>query len=700
MKTKFYLLFIFLCFLKFSLFSQNAYYDAKKLSEFVISGRHNEMIFESDSKVNSILLKYSGIKKDTTIAEIAKKYKNNHFITDYFSGELTASEGKAKFDIGSVLGVASGVDITKYVSATSDFLVERVKAELTLAFFDKFKNQLNSTEELRHLFPCTYTLLENNDMFMIPSMGQTWKISFETDLQNTLENFETMVNSLDKYKELRESQEFTMFLIGIHSLDMLSKRFSPRDILNYLDSKYGNDTVDINQQIKLLNLISENISDTSDSRTWITFNDFKKLDKNGRKIFIGLLYQQDTLLFQNIKVIKVDTSSLKVILEKNIDAFNNYLQNGLLLFNNLDQRISEIKNTQLGNLKPSEKRKLITAEFIESMNLLTEIIDFGFSLKYFSTPYEFYERDYYKDYRPVIVNSTKTINAAYKNNYGLALVYSIKVIEPLIGIQIKELEEKINNSIEKDSTKEGSIKKDSIEKHIKNYEKLQALIKQMSYYGNFMVDIINADSTTRIKEIINKYAQPVGSYKIKRKSLFSAGLNAYPGLFGAFETDFKTSKSHAWVTGVTAPIGFSFNWGFRKTVNLNDKNCVKVKMKKCGENTGNMVYKSLHGSSTSIFLSIVDIGAPFTYSWNNSNDTLNGFPEAITLEQIFAPGLYFVYGIKNAPLSIKIGGQLAPLLGKIENENNVIRDINAWRFGITLTVDIPVLNFYYRKNKF
>ena len=692
MKTKFYLFFIFLCFFNFSLFSQNAFYDAKLLSKFVkynpVSNKYRFQTGDSIKKdsIYRILVKYTDISDNSVnYKEVSDKYwdAENTFITDFFTGRESGFGINVIPFASKLISSIPGVDVTKYVSATSAFLTERVKAELTLAFFDKFKNQLDSIEELRYLFPCTYTLLKNNDLFMMPSMGQTWKSSFKMDLQNILENFETMVDTSKQYKELRESREFTMFLIGIHSLDMLSKRFSPQDILNYLDFKYGNNTDNIDQQIKLLNLISENISDTSNSRTWITFNDFKKLDKNGRKIFIGLLYQQEIELFNNIEI---EELSLKEILENNIDNFNNYLQNGIMLFNNLDQRISEIKNTQLDNLKPSEKRKLITAEFIESMNLFTEIIDFGISLKYFNAPYEFYKSDYYKKCRPVIINSTKTISAAYENNYGSALVYSIKVIEPLIGIKINELQGNIKESDNSEILKST----DYI-----NHKKLQALIKKMSYYGNFMVDIINADSTTQIKEIINKYAQPVGSYKIKRKSLFSAGLNAYPGLFIAYETDFKTSKSQAFATGVTAPIGFSFNWGFRKKCDLNSKNCVK--MKKRGSKT---ICKSLRGSSASIFLSIVDIGAPFTYSWNNSNDTLNGFPEVITLEQIFAPGLYFVYGIKNAPLSVKFGGQLAPLLGKIESENNVIRDINAWRFGITLTVDIPIFNFYYRKNKF
>lgn len=123
--------------------------------------------------------------------------------------------------------------------------------------------------------------------------------------------------------------------------------------------------------------------------------------------------------------------------------------------------------------------------------------------------------------------------------------------------------------------------------------------------------------------------------------------------------------------GVTTPIGLSLNWG---------NNFYGVKAK---------------GHSFSIYVPIVDIGAAFSYRWSNSEG--EGFSEEIKWEQIISPGIHAVWGIGNTPLAFMLGAQYTPLLQKITDKNNKLQP-NAWRFGATISVDIPIFHFY-RSNK-
>lgn len=123
--------------------------------------------------------------------------------------------------------------------------------------------------------------------------------------------------------------------------------------------------------------------------------------------------------------------------------------------------------------------------------------------------------------------------------------------------------------------------------------------------------------------------------------------------------------------GVTTPIGLSLNWG---------NNFYGVKAK---------------GHSFSIYVPIVDIGAAFSYRWSNSEG--EGFSEEIKWEQIISPGIHAVWGIGNTPMAFMLGAQYTPLLQKITDQNNKLQP-NAWRFGATISVDIPIFHFY-RSNK-
>ncbi len=104
----------------------------------------------------------------------------------------------------------------------------------------------------------------------------------------------------------------------------------------------------------------------------------------------------------------------------------------------------------------------------------------------------------------------------------------------------------------------------------------------------------------------------------KKTSHRNISLNAYVGLAGGYEYNSSTDEWKG-TFGINTPVGIAFSRGHYKE----QKACFKER-----------------GSST-LFVSLVDIGAFSTYRFNDSQT--EELPD-VTLANIFAPGLYYVYG--------------------------------------------------------
>jgi len=257
-----------------------------------------------------------------------------------------------------------------------------------------------------------------------------------------------------------------------------------------------------------------------------------------------------------------------------------------------------------------------------------EMLEWGIKQYFVTTPQDANSAyNYLTKIKSIMDNTFKAKNAFEAEDYGMGFLYSMQILKNMDLVN----------------------------------QKLEQRFKDFFTYGSFMVDIISASNynSDQIAKIIEKYAMPVNSYLVKRNSKRSIDINAYPGFYGGYENESFTVKGGSAVFGITAPVGFSFSMG-------------------CKE------------KSHSLFLSVIDIGAPLSYRL--MNDTAQGLPENIKWPQVFSPGLHYVCGFKNSPVSLMLGAQYTPLLRRIENDKNVLNDINTWRFGLTLTIDLPLFN--------
>lgn len=193
----------------------------------------------------------------------------------------------------------------------------------------------------------------------------------------------------------------------------------------------------------------------------------------------------------------------------------------------------------------------------------------------------------------------------------------------------------------------------------------------------FMVsDVASADSVNQIKKILDGAILPVGSFRIKRQSDFAVHLNSYAGMAAGAEfldgNNINNSGSAHFSPFV--PVGLDVSWG-------------KDKKGKTGR------------QSNGLFFSIVDLGAVVSYRIQNQNNSENKAEELpdVKWNQLLAPGIFYVHGIRDSPLSWGFGGNLNPSLREITSANNVnLGSANAFKISFFIAVDIPLFNISSR----
>lgn len=516
--------------------------------------------------------------------------------------------------------------ITPIVDGAAKFLVDRTKKEIALTFFENFTQKLkdsisftirekNNTSipvsiKLSGLYPSTYTLLSSTEGLSLPSFGETWIVAFKKDLKSLPYN---TIESLKGSKSFSNSEigSFTLALASI--IQGLNKGIHPNDIIAKLSLTNHNTSNKTNKAIKLVNLFTKNLTKTKNNKKqWLNTNDISSLSSQNKKYLFGWIYQESK-----------STQLIPVIHQlDNIDEFVSKYQYIIDYMIQIQKSIHTLETLVNKNEKVYRANFTeLTSDVINLVSLATENV---FSE---NIPTTLQRRTFISKIKPISRDIQNLILSVGEKSYGESLLNTISLL-----------------------------------KDITNVEDDNPLIKNVSFYGNFLVDLVNASNeknSDHIKFILDKYTLPISSYRIKRQKNFTIDIAAYPGINLGYE--FSESKSASF--GIAAPIGFSFS-------KKNNK-------------------EKVSSSSSSLFVSVVDIGAPFTYRL--ANDSAEGLPDNITWKQIFAPGLYYVYGINKSPFAISFGFQYAPLLRKIET-NNVLKNENIFRTQLGITVDIPIFN--------
>lgn len=569
-----------------------------------------------------------------------------------------------------ILQSLPGASLTSnLVAAGSQFLVERTKEEFSLFFINNLRNKLDSIDLLQKLFPHTYTLLHSISPTEIPTYGQVWKTAFQNDISALPVNLLNWVSNQEKGNLSQSNQDGLQLLNAIHQLQ---QGMSFEIILNSIANNSKSDS-----PLKLIAFIMNNLKTQDALQPWVSTTDINKLNTNGKYYFIRLLICQEKALFDNIKI--KNEKNEQVALMKYIESElvrENFLKNiGAVLdiFNKISISIQELQLAEDKTKYYQQYTDLFISLFMETERL-----------KWTGNHTGFLNSEFYKNTVPLFESIKQFTLLIESKNYGGALAEFMKVLKPINDSLF--LKCKIDTSMSR-----------------KVYI-LYQLSENVLFYGSFMADILQSDSTEAVKDVIKKYAMPVGSYQVKRRSKFTVGINAYPGLIIGWEKNLSRSSNslssykQGFNTGITAPIGFNFSWGLRNSSNTINANSYYTRFNYNEKDKKVSAFQS-RNNSISLFISVIDIGAPFAYYFNQK-DSVAGFPDQLKLEQILSPGVFCSWGIKNTPLALNFGAQITPQLRKIDQAGSPSFYANSLRFSVGLNMDIPVFSFYTRKTKY
>lgn len=550
------------------------------------------------------------------------------------SSRMTQKSGSFDyFTGGSGLNISSGINFSsRLIDGTAAFIAGKVKRELSILFYEKMSAKLKDTLDfkfrertlklsLQNLLPYSNALIDTKHSFEVPAFGATWIAAF----QNDLNQFPfSLIDEFRKDSVFTTDEKGRYVSVLFDGLNDLYNGYSTANTIESLSSKYQKfETYKIDYQLAIINIIIKNSNDIDKNDSDIyKLNDYSKLNQKGKKYFVGLFYQ-DALQHGLNKNKNFNINETNYL---NYFEFIKEVQMGL---RNISLTALNSKNNNSENA--SSDFKLYANLFIDIFHSINEnefdikSLEIENNIKNYRI---FYDDVYYKEYIPIAKSILGIYDGMNTNNYGSSLIATISLLN-----------------------------------HLSYEEKNYKFIKELTFFGNFMVDMIAAseNENINIENILNKYAMPVTSYRVKRHYRSSIDISAYPGL----NLGYEFSKSNSPSFGITAPIGFSFSW-------RSDS-------------------KEIYAPSHSLFISAIDLGAPISYRL--MNDAANGLPENIKWKQIFSPGLFYIYGFKNAPMCLSVGVQYTPLLRKIETDS-ILEEENVVKAGISLMVDIPLFSIY------
>jgi hypothetical protein len=638
--------------------------------------------------------------------DVDNDWKDNKFLTSAsiitVKKENTEAIQQSGDFFSTLLHTVGNADVTNIADGFAKFIVKRVKLELSVTFFQKFKAELAKYPDLQTVFPHTISILNNidQDIYNYSNYIENLREAFRSDLQIIDQNLPGIIDNHDaffkKHFEVGLSLHTACYVAG-----SLRNEMHPGDILDGYPTNYFDGMPDgkkavlipIKGSIQFLQLMSYSLKETQNDdekqNYWVGMDMIRKLvgDKNALKIYIGLLLQQAKHKYAKIQYStsaadnvfdKLNDANVVQSFDKDYTAYKNYILN-------LGGKVTEITAMIQKSKQPasdSEKVELYAKYFTVSTQLLKYAVEIGnlphlediktlktFTVesgKYFGIADETSDlaiavnRKKYADivnhvvtiYKTITEKATDVTSTVKMDNQKKRLIAQ-KVVD-----QIQTDPDVTLATLASSTTELQGLNKNT-EDTIHGVFKITGLIAK---YGALMSNMINAKNSDDVANAIENAALPTGSARVKRETISNVALNAYCGLFTGHEkitgvNDDQTFNAY----GLAVPIGVSASLGTKA------------------------------GFSHSLFISLVDLGAVAAFRFT---DNTTAQVPSIQLKDIFSPGIFYSLGIPKSPLSVNLGVQAGPNLRKVTKDNNDYSGKTYVRYSLSVCVDIPVLNFY------
>ncbi|MRX41267.1 hypothetical protein GJU43_18420 [Flavobacterium sp. LC2016-23] len=676
-----YLLIIIIMLCSIAAKSQNAYYDAITLRQYIVKDANTgELKFidpanSTDPDIKTKIDEYFNLINNNYYNSKYKSPKSLHsmlgnsaspdynpFLEEYLypaaslSGETDQRGPSQKFNLTAI----GKTDVTKFADGLAQFIVDRTKKELQAAFFDRFAEELKNKKykDIQILFPATFQVIKHlpDIIYSYEPYIEQLREAFGIDLAAIYPHLEYVLKNgqysgfFNNHLELKSICLTALYYAnGLKKGTHIGVLLQDYDPSKYQFSDAETDTIK-NNAIQFIQEVSKSLrtNEVGSKEYWVKAEDVKKMmdDPVTFNIYLGLLYQK----VSSINVSYTGNITYKKLIE-NADDAKNFIT---ALVSAIEDAQEELKNIQKADATIEEYAKSFTA----ATKVLRVFKDSPFIIDFCNTNFKDEEKNkitQFWEYFDTIVDGSNAAFSLYTNikakNYSLAMGNATTLYRLRFNPEVLD---KKNQNIKKT---------------------VNQIIDFLNEKGAFIAAVAKAQNSTEVYSAIDKIAAPVGSSRVKRLSHTNVAVNAYCGFFLGREIidDLPSDGKDINTYGLTAPVGFSFSkgnsflpWPFHKII-------------------------PAKGWSSSLFVSVIDLGAIAAYRF--SNETTEQVP-TIQLADIFSPGIFWSVGIPRTPISLSLGGQVGPNLRKVNDTTNDYSKNTYYRFSFSVVVDIPLLNLY------
>lgn len=134
--------------------------------------------------------------------------------------------------VGNLVTSVGGLPVSTLADGLTQFMIERAKEELNIAFFQRMKKFFDRTPEIRVLFPKSSDALENLLSYQYTMMLPALREAFYQDLNNVFFRTDD-VFKLPKYRDLiQEFPEIILCLKTMQTMAELDNESHPADVIN------------------------------------------------------------------------------------------------------------------------------------------------------------------------------------------------------------------------------------------------------------------------------------------------------------------------------------------------------------------------------------------------------------------------------------------------------------------------------------
>ncbi|MBK8498670.1 MAG: hypothetical protein IPL52_07600 [Flavobacteriales bacterium] len=553
-------------------------------------------------------------------------------------GQGSALEGNAAEGTESML---PGNKEAAILDAVAQVIVDRVKEELALAYFDKMAVKMDDVHVLHHachdpmapqgmctlteLMPATQLIFKESRDHISSHVGATLKAAFVDDLEKFTSHFsEAYGTALSKAeastcKALLTNEDYAV-LMAARLVNGIARRHGWMDILEEL-SRTEVEAIAWKKRGAAIDLAIRLLESMQDAGS-ADFIELRIGEWSGDRLnaYMGLL-----LLNPNVKsdlhalgidhVVRNKYEMIRGVL-RTADALRKTAEE---LKDFIDPKVSEDKGSHFARYAG------LVVEFISDGNAAVRQLATEWAAGA-ADP----DRLLPANFDAYVEAAIGLHEAVVNKDYGKA---SLQVLRTL----------------------NAALPADSILDH--DLVKLVTLAADIAEAGN-----------GEVKGIFEAAIMPVGSFRVKQSTSFSATLNAYPGIFFGAET-LQGSNGTKGFGGVAGPIGVALSWS-----------------------KGNE--RTLRASNT-LMLGIIDIGALLTYRFD-TEDSVSANSQ-VAFSTVLAPGLFALHGFKGSPISCGFGVQYAPRLRGVATDAIDLAPADALRIGAAIAVDIPLFPLSLRR---